>query len=405
VAGEAELTSCAHGADCQCPAACINDAALSPYIVPPTKLCELPCQTTADCLAAYEVCRDGFCSPNYCAVPLPDGGSVGPGDWQSCDVQDAGDGNCIFVPGVLGTLNTLLSSFYCEQVGQSVDVCDFNATRDEPALLCSSGLSCRQLLDGGGGCVRSCDRTVSPDTCPSGMACTGAFATSHFGTCYPVGDGGCAVGLPYTVGTTCEVAIDCGCPQQCVTDPGIGLKICQEPCQTASDCSLDMVHCVSGLCQTNFCVSDELGNAAPGSFDGTCTVDDGGLGTCIPSAGLSVDAQHPEFGFCVRPGTGSGTCQPPLIPTPLEVPSEPGRVLSVDELCPAGEVCAIDACTAVCDPLSDAGASQCTSGLVCLEHDGDPVTHFGFCGACLIAGSFCSVPDECCGTCVGDTCQ
>jgi hypothetical protein len=368
-------------------------------------LCEFACQTTADCANAYEVCRNGHCSPNNCAVALPDGGStVGAGDWQACDAQDAGDGTCIFIPGVLGTLNTLLSSFYCEQAGQSLDVCAFNATRDQPDLLCAPGLSCRQLLDGGGGCVRSCDRTVAPDTCPSGMACAGATASSHFGTCYTVGDGGCASGLAYTVGTPCTRPLDCGCPQQCVVDPGVGTAVCQQPCQTTGDCSLDDNHCVSGLCQTNFCVSDELGNAMPGVFDGTCAIDDGG-GTCIPAAGLSVDAEHPEFGLCVRAGVASDACEDALNRTPIFVPSEPGLSLTPDQLCPIGEVCSSGACTTICDALSDAGATNCIAGQVCIEHDGDPVTHFGFCGACLPGGSFCLTDWECCGSCVNNMCQ
>ena len=404
--GAAELSSCVHGRDCQCPAGCVDDAALDPYLVPNTAVCELPCQTTADCASASEICRNGACSPNFCAVALPDGGTdVGAGAWQSCDVLDAGDGNCTFVPGLLGNLNTLLAGFYCQQSGQSQDICDLHGTRDEPALLCSSGLSCRQLFDGGGGCIRSCDRTVTPDTCPNGMACAGGYATSAFGACYVIGDGGCATGLDYTVGASCARALDCGCPQQCVVDPGIGAAICQETCQSTGDCSLSDNHCVSGLCQTNFCGSDELGNAVAGTFDGPCIVDDGGPGTCIPAAGLSVDAEHPEFGLCVRPGLTASACQDALYPTPLSVPSEPGIAVPLDQLCVAGDVCVSGGCTTVCDPLSDAGAGNCLVGQVCLEHDGDPVTHLGFCGACLAAGSFCIGPGECCGTCVGDMCQ
>src|SRR5581483_7218493 len=78
-AGLPPLNACASDADCQCPASCVLDFALSPFLLHPNiKECELPCTTSADCAASTQHCQNGSCSPNLCNEMLIDGGIVGP---------------------------------------------------------------------------------------------------------------------------------------------------------------------------------------------------------------------------------------------------------------------------------------------------------------------------------------
>jgi hypothetical protein len=386
----------------------VHDVALAPFLFRnPIGECELPC-VDGGCSDTFNVCRDGFCSPNFCAMPGPTDLFVGPGAWQACDAAGSQDGTCVFVPGVLGIQNTLLSGFFCVQGGTSDGGCDPAATRESPpGDRCQAGLTCEALSDGGL-CNHRCDQTVVPTTCPAGQECaSGSPATApfrHFGTCYPVGPGGCPQGLNPAEGAPCEEAVDCGCPLRCVQNSQLGVKLCERPCQTLADCDLDDDHCsAGGFCETNFCVADQLGNPLPGEFNGPCAVDDGGVGTCVPTAQLAVTPETPEFGICLRAGTATSACLDPFLEhTPITI-AEPGLPLLPPDLCTQGNYCIAGSCTTACDAFSDGG---CPAGLVCLEQDGDPPTHRGACGACLTTGSICFAPASCCsGVCSNFTCQ
>jgi hypothetical protein len=213
----------------------------------------------------------------------------------------------------------------------------------------------------------------------------------------------------------CDSAIDCGCPQQCVENShwpfaSTPWKLCELPCQTAADCDLDDAHCAGGICETNFCANDPFGDGGPGQLDGTCPVDDGGPGTCVPFAQLAIFDGMPEFGICLRPGSATTACVAPFSThTPIEVGDDPGVALPAADLCAAGDVCTAGSCTSICNPVSgdDAGIDAgCSAPEVCLEQDGDPVTHFGVCGACVTNGNPCVLASDCCsGSCTNVGCQ
>jgi len=402
------LSACATSADCQCPAECVVDPALVPYLPFSTTKgeCEVPC-VDGGCVDAFNVCRDGFCSPNVCGQPPPDGGNFGAGIWLVCDAGGALDGTCVFVPGVLSNdQNTLLNGFYCVQGGTSDGGCDRAATRQSPdGTRCLPGLSCPQTLDGDAGCQQKCDQSVVPTTCQSGFQC--APTGDQFGVCYATGTGGCSTGLSSGESQACSSALDCGCPQQCVQNAHLGGKVCEVPCQTAAGCDQDDAHCSGGFCEINYCAADPLGQVLPGQLDGPCVVDDGGPGTCIPFGQFVIDATTPEFGVCFRSGSATTACSTPFgLTTPLPPAAEPGLALPPSALCAAGSTCVSGSCTAVCNPVDGGVDSGCPVGQVCIEQAGDPITHFGACGACLVKGSNCSLDGDCCsGSCSFFSCQ
>jgi hypothetical protein len=405
------LTACVLNGDCQCPAECVLDPTLTPYIVStPQGECELPC-VDGGCNDAFDVCRNGYCSPNTCAQVQADAGTlVGPGGWGTCDAGGTLDGTCVFVPGVLLDQNTLLSGFYCVQGGTSDGGCDPNATRQSASdSRCLPGLACTDLGFGDAGCRLRCDRSVIPTTCPTGDECAGA-GLGIFGTCYPTGTNGCPIGYPTVENQLCAGAIDCGCPQQCVLNANWGVELCEAPCQTAADCDLDNAHCAGGFCETNFCAGDPLGDAGPGQLDGPCPIDDGGPGTCVPFAQLFIGSGEPEFGICLRPGSATAACIEPFSThTPIQAGDDPGLPLAAGDLCAAGSVCIAGSCTSICNPIvgDDAGIDAgCPMALACLEQDGDPVTHFGVCGACVTSNNPCVLDGDCCsGFCTNFSCQ
>jgi hypothetical protein len=389
----------------------VLDPKLLPYLVTSSGECEVPCIDGA-CNDAFDVCQDGFCSPNICGQPPAfDGGIYASGIWEPCDAGGSLDGTCIFVPNVLANdQNTFLNSFYCVQGGTSDGGCDPAATRASPGGdRCLPGLTCVQSFPGDAGCVQRCDQSILPSTCAAGLECASGNPAENavFAICYPIGAGGCPMGLPTAPSQLCASAIDCGCPFQCIANAHLGATVCEAPCQTTADCPYDDDHCQDGFCEVNFCQADQLGQPVPGEFDGTCPLDDGGLGTCIPFGQIAIDSTTPEFGVCLRTGGATVACTNPFSESsPVNALVDLGLPLDSSQLCPLGQVCAGGACAAVCNPILDAGVDAgCSSPQACLEQNGDPVTHFGVCGPCIAQGGNCSLPGDCCsGDCRG-TCH
>ncbi|HUB05787.1 MAG TPA: hypothetical protein VMB50_02240, partial [Myxococcales bacterium] len=74
-----ELSPCQGDSDCACPLACVPGPGGE-------RLCEYPCQTTADCPALYTICQGGSCQPNLCGGEFDNGTLDGP-----CNVLGTND--------------------------------------------------------------------------------------------------------------------------------------------------------------------------------------------------------------------------------------------------------------------------------------------------------------------------
>jgi hypothetical protein len=125
--------------------------------------CEPSCATTADCPLSYTVCAAGECTTALC------GRSDGGGFNGPCNLEDAGDGNC-----VAGEIVALDGGYLglCVQSGTAAtnDPCDGNALRTEPSLLCASGDVCSSS-DGNPRCFQNCNVLAQDAGCPAGTTC------------------------------------------------------------------------------------------------------------------------------------------------------------------------------------------------------------------------------------------
>jgi hypothetical protein len=232
-----------------------------------------------------------------------------------------------------------------------------------------------------------------------------------------VGNGGCLEGFVFE-GVDCAADSDCGCPHHCRADPGLGIDRCVESCETSADCSLDDDHCAGGLCLTNFCAADLLGNLAPGRYAQPCDALGSGDGNCLAVGfeGSENFSGEFEYGLCLRGGGATDSCPGPLQNQAGGIASfalvtfaqEIGLPRVASELCPAGAICAVvdggTGCVPLCDPLLD-GGGLCASG-ACLEQGGDPIVDLGACLACVADGGNCALDTDCCsGRCGGSLCQ
>jgi hypothetical protein len=212
-----ELTACAGDFSCACPQTCVTDPGAG------QKLCELPCQSLADCPSAPTACKGGTCALNFCFRTMTDGGAPGVFGGR-CDVTvpDAGDGTCI--PNFNGKDNALFG--FCILDGTATGTCNA-ATPDNPSGpvqavtspassrfpqtdYCVSGDACATTGSGQGTCESFCNPTSStcraPNTC---IAQDPAFQT--WGLC-----GACLL-----QGVACILPSDC-CSNLCDPVNGCG---------------------------------------------------------------------------------------------------------------------------------------------------------------------------------------
>jgi hypothetical protein len=180
------------------------------------------------------------------------------------------------------------------------------------------------------------------------------------------------------------VASDCGCPYVCASTLA-GQSICEQTCQSTSDCSALYTTCQNGTCAPNVC-----GLAGNGQIDGTCNASGQNDGTCLA---ISIDGFN--LGLCYQGGQATSSCS--LTAT--------RQNLSQD--CIAGDFCAGAICEQVCNPN---GSVPCPTGDTCIAPSAmEP--ELGFCigGAGSSSGSSgtagCSGPPPACTCPKGCFCQ
>ena len=125
--------------------------------------CEPACETAEDCPLPYTTCAAGQCNIILCGTP--DGGGLN----EPCNLEDAGDGNC-----VAGEIVSLDGSYLglCIQSGTAATnaPCDSNALRSAPALLCAPGDVCTYFTSTAM-CYQNCNLTAPDAGCPAGTTC------------------------------------------------------------------------------------------------------------------------------------------------------------------------------------------------------------------------------------------
>ncbi len=230
------------------------------------------------------------------------------------------------------------------------------------AAACCSGFNCvRGTCRGGGGSGSG-----------SGSASSGTVSSSS-------GSNGCTPGGPTTGVNPCTVASDCGCPYVC-TPTLAGQSICEQPCQSTSDCSALYTTCTGGACQPNVC------GIGGGQIDGLCNAVGQNDGTCLA---LSVDGFN--VGLCYQGGTATASC------------SIDATRQNLSQDCVAGEFCAGAICEEVCNPN---GSVPCTNGGMCVaEIASEP--ELGFClgGGGSSGSGACSGPPPACTCSTNCVCQ
>ena len=325
-----EFQGCLDDTGCNCPYACMQDP-LRGFV------CEQPCTSASDCAIFYESCQSGACALVFCGVELlPDAGVNGSID-GACDFVGIADGTCM-----------------PQSAGQTPLCIPGGVARNDCASLFTSNLTAADLcppaqgclaVDGGdrGSCVRLCDPTLGRSPCPPGGVCAtpDAVYRPQLGVCLAQGAGGCAEGLPTVEWQACGPGNACGCPGQCVTDLDNGVNaagtLCENICETTSDCPDLGTRCVGGLCRVNYCGTDLAGRPAPGHFDGPCDAAGRLDGMCLPG-GLFTDAGQ-AVGVCVQAGSATGSCDSSL--THFEVPRPGPRCPIRSRALPLGVVASV----------------------------------------------------------------
>ncbi len=184
---------------------------------------------------------------------------------------------------------------------------------------------------------------------------------------------------------SCSSSNPCGCPMGCIADPDFATPVCESPC--ADPCPGTMAlpgtststlptasACVDGYCRLDACAFTPGGAAAPGSYDGLCTVVTSNDGTCFPTGQALADGGLLQWGICLR-GNPEGGC-----------PS------SFDPTCPAGRFCIAGGCRPACDPTV---AATCSDGAPCQNFPDALNPHAGYCGPpCRLNGQACG--ETCC---------
>jgi hypothetical protein len=400
-----EWQACGPPDACGCPGMCVSDPMNGASV--PGDVCEFTCGTTVDCPDLGTHCVDGFCRVNFCATDAA--GRPAPGHFDGpCDAASHGDGICI--PGGLLT-DAGQAVGVCVQAGDATGRCDsslthfdvlgrdrgpnpFALTRAALASVCSVGLDCFPTPDGGA-CLVACDPLAVDAGCAADDGCAPDPETSSIGYCFPLSGNGCLVGgYPQNELAPCASKAACACPLDCITDPGVGAKICETPCQSSQECGAGEI-CRGGTCELNFCAQDLMGRTlvGPRFFDG-CDSDGTNpvSGTCQPIA-LGQGPGAIVVGLCLWNGTAAtGQACAALVS-----PAGPSRSPPGDD-CVAGDLCvgpgSLATCVRTCDPTGG-GAGGCTDGQSCTAA-GPSDPRLGFCGGCELPGQKCQAPNDCC---------
>jgi hypothetical protein len=129
--------------------------------------CQPTCVITADCPLPTTLCDTdaGQCTPAYC------GDLDGGGFNEPCDLEDAGDGNCV-AGAILSSLGPYLG--LCTESGTAATGtdCGANSYRDQPSELCVRGDVCTYpSAVPTPMCAQNCSLLVADAGCPAGKTC------------------------------------------------------------------------------------------------------------------------------------------------------------------------------------------------------------------------------------------
>lgn len=210
--------------------------------------------------------------------------------------------------------------------------------------------------------------TSSPMSSSGGSGATGTSGlggtTGSRATC-PAPSG---AGEFQSCGSTCQ----CAPPLVCTRDQDLQVSLCEQTCQTLTDCASLLTTCNGLTCAPVPCGA-QFGSA----FDGPCNFADAGLGSCVSFGGsFGYAFDWLSVGLCSQGG-------PLGLGMNCDV-AQPSRALDAGDLCVGGTICAPNAssssqvaCTALCDPRQ---ADTCAGGAGCLVADAN-APFLGVCAA------------------------
>jgi hypothetical protein len=377
------IVFCTTNADCRCPEACLPDTL---FVGSDLKICQVVCNTTADCVDPTAVCLGGGCEQNACGSS--DAGTNGT-PFGLCNAAGAHDGTCIPAVDAVDRADDA-----CQQGGTAANgaACSTVATRANPDALCIPGSACVSTSAGdtAGTCGVVCELGASPSPCPTGTQCAatqGAFTSGVTGACLPLQGNGataCVDGISDEF-SPCSSTAACGCiagaSVACTEDDAFFDKLylngffgspfgtktfCERQCSTNSDCPGAYETCTNSACTVNFCGSADAGSG----FGGDCDAG-GAAGVCTPVwEDYEELPDNPNgaialaYGVCLAGGTiaDGQSCQP----------AQQDRT-QPSTLCVSGDVCfPKSGGGGVCVPTcltndTEANSGICDNGKGCSE--------------------------------------
>jgi len=374
-----EFLACTTSDDCPCPLECYPDPVLGPS-------CEFPCNgrgySDMEC-HVFTYCNQpmGSCQQS-CTTSL-----MSQTEFLTCGKPL----DCLCPYSCFGDARR--GGLVCEApCTGDLDCADAGEVCETDAGACQRGYDC---YGGDGGlppfalCVNPAD-CACPDNCVLDPSLTPENAMSPLRLCEVCDASGCEsvsgkCQSPSVPGafqssdiTPCTSDDQCTCPNRCTGSAALSVLMCEQECQSSSDCADPGQFCVNGQCVENTCPTPLACDLA----NGQDLVLDGGIGTCFPSPPLNVMVCHAG-------GTADGGCDP------LANRSDTGG------LCQPGLACAADGdggshCVASCALSSDCiDNDQCIPSLgICL-----PVNDAG---TCFIGGT--PVEFQGCGPYYGTVC-
>jgi hypothetical protein len=245
---------------------------------------------------------------------------------------------------------------------------------------CSNGDVTFSTSGGTGTTISGSTGSVTSSGTAGATSSGNGTSTGTTGNSTTSGTSGCPDGGSLEFGQ-CATDKDCACPFSCVSDVGIGARVCEEKgCNESAECPDPLSFCSAGVCSLNFCVANIAGNVSPGTFGLPCDSWDAGSGTCIAQGANLAGSQS---GFCIQGGTvpvGSACL-------PLQLAPYPDPATQADVLCAVGAGCImLPDGGGECLGVGDGG---CIVGLGAAA--GVPNTEFLTCGS----STNCQCPSVC----------
>ena len=296
----------------------------------------------------------------------------------------------IFVAAILGgcSQSTLGGSSQSSSSGEAAATT--GGSGGQTSLLGSSGGSTGRGSSSGGTTSGSASSGSSQAGTSGGSGSAGSSSSggSSSGSCPPNGA---------TEFQPCGSACQCGAPLECVADSQLGVNLCEQPCQSLSDCAS-----LYAACNGTTCGPVPCGPQFDGGFDAACAFNGTAQGSCLPfgpSFGFAFNWE--AVGLCSQGGTAA-----------LGQPCSASPTRSVDAglICVAGAVCgpsdtaasgAANFCGPMCNPTLTDLCTGDAGGCLALDVQ---APQLGFCdptgdaGAewCRPVGDNCSEYTDCC---------